>query len=199
MLIGDWWPIPIHRNCNCQQVPIMPGAEARPFANFQEIWDDLSPSQQLSAVGKSSYQLIQEGVVDFKAVVSPTHVLTLQEVVAENHLTVNEMVKAGVRPDIAQKAFDAANTPAAVLNQQRQQALIKQIQGAGVSPQQIRQMVGKAITQRVVIGSGPSGVQVMPSPVTGLPPELILLLNRYDIPPSWRPKAEPEPETDEED
>jgi hypothetical protein len=56
-------------------------------------------------------------------------------------------------------------------------------------------MVGKAITERVSIGSGPSGVQVMPTPVTGLPPVLLQLLNRYDIPPSWRPKAEPESRT----
>jgi hypothetical protein len=178
----------------------MPGSESRPFANFQEIFDNLSPSQQTSAVGKSAYKLIQDGVVDFKDVVSPTHVLTLQEVVAENKLTVKAMTDAGVRPDIAKAAFEAANTPAAVLNEQRQAGPHREDPRCRrLRPAQIRDMVGKAITERVAIGSGPSGTMVMPTPVTGLPPALLQLLNRYDIPPSWRPKAEPEPETDEEE
>src|SRR4051812_39734720 len=138
LLVGPYWPIPLHRNCACNQAPVFPGSESRPFANFQEIFDSLSPSQQTSAVGKSAYKLIQDGVVDFKDVVSPTHVLTLQEVVAENKLTVKAMTDAGVRPDIAKAAFEAANTPAAVLNEQRRQALIEKIRGAGVSDQQIR-------------------------------------------------------------
>lgn len=192
LMIGDWWPIPLHRSCNCNQVFILPGDTGRPFANFQEIWDNLTPQQQISAVGKSAYTLIQEGVVAFTDVVAPTHVLTLQEVVAEQGLSVDDMVASGVRRDIAQRAFDAANTPAAVLDQQRRQQLIDQIRDAGLSDAQIRGLVSEAITEGVSIGSGPSGAGTMPPP-TGLPPDLLLLLQRYDIPSAWRP-ATPEGE-----
>ncbi len=191
LMIGDWWPIPLHRSCACNQVVILPGSTARPFADFQQIWDDLTPQQQLSAVGKSAYTLIEEGVVDFTDVVSPTHVLTLQEVVAEQGLTVDEMVGAGVRRDIAERAYAAANTPAAILDQQRRQQLIDQIRDAGLSDAQIRDLVGEAITERVGITSGPSGPQSMPPSGVAIPPELISILQRYDIPSTWRPGSAP--------
>lgn len=187
LAIGPWWPIPLHRGCNCNQVALMPGDSSQPFADFRQILEDLSPAEQEAAVGKSAWKLIEEGVVKFEDVVSPTHVLTLQEVVAEQGLTVEQMTEAGVKPWIAENAFDAANTPLSILNEQRRQALLESIRGAGMSDEQIRELVGRAITERIGL-SGPSGDIVMPPPTTDLPPDLLLLLERYDIPPSWRPQ-----------
>jgi hypothetical protein len=176
----------------------MPGSEARPFADFQEIFDNLSPSQQTSAVGKSAYKLIQDGVVDFKDVVSPTHVLTLQEVVAEKKLTVKAMTEAGVRPDIA-KAVRGRQHARRGAERAASAGPHREDPRAGVSDAQIRDMVGKAITERVAIGSGPSGTWSCRRPSRGCRPPCSSSSTATTSRPRGDRRPNPNPRPDEEE
>jgi hypothetical protein len=157
MAIGDWWPIPIHRNCRCKQQLVRPGGEApHAFVDFREVLDDLSPAQQREAVGAANYRLLKAGRVEWKDVVGKYRVRTLTEVVARKDLTVEQMTAAGVKPHFAEAAHAAIHTPEAELIRRQRAELTEKILKAGVS----REQLVKELAKRVVV-TGPAPFQTV--------------------------------------
>lgn len=168
--IGSYWPIPFHRGCRCQNVPIYPGGTSQPFVDFMAEIKALPPQQQSVAVGASNWRLIESGKVDWKEVVTPTRVRDLREVVARNKLSVKDMVKAGVKPRWAEAAHASVNTPEHQVVRQVRQELVDRLKGAGGSSEQIKEAVASRLAARVGITQGPSGPQAMPiKPFTPMP------------------------------
>lgn len=162
LAVSNWWPIPFHRNCRCSQVPVRPGASARPFVSFRELLHGLDPAQQTAAIGRANYQLLESGVVKWDDIVTPTRVRTLTEVVAARKLDVASMTKAGVSPKIAADAFARVHTPEQVLIRQHRASLVANLERAGLSTGQIVEAAARGIHRNVVIAAGPSKSQAMP-------------------------------------
>ncbi|MDE2105960.1 MAG: hypothetical protein KGL39_52545 [Patescibacteria group bacterium] len=158
--IGAIWPIPLHHRCRCHQSPILVGATADPFINFRAKIDSLDPANQAKVIGKSAYQLVKKGVIKWEDVVTSTHVRTLQEVVAREKLTIGRMLKSGIRQTIAEKAYAAVHTPAEAILKAHRAKLIANLEGAGLTRQQIIDVAAKKIAERVTI-QGPSGTQTV--------------------------------------
>ncbi|MBU6429011.1 MAG: hypothetical protein KGR26_08375 [Cyanobacteria bacterium REEB65] len=102
------------------------------------------------------------------------------------------MIKAGVRKDIAERAYNGANTPKAqIIREARQQAL-KNLEAAGISREQVFKHVTETIGQRVGIGAGPSGpspVKTLPGRGGKIPTDLLSGLNRFrQVEPAPAPK-----------
>lgn len=143
------WPIGLHRGCNCTQDPVKPGAQAQPFTDFRATLEGLDESQKRAAVGASNYKLIEQGVVKWEDVVSPYRVRTLQEVVATQKLSITQMEAVGIRPKIAADAYAAVHTPAHQIAQQHRQQLIEKLKGAGLSREQMKQLISGGVAQKI--------------------------------------------------
>ncbi len=181
LAISNWWPIPFHRSCRCRQLPIAIGGCAEAFEDFRTILDGLDHHAQVEAIGASNFRLLESGVVKWEDIVRQTRVLDLKEVVNEQRLSVAQMIKAGVRPDLAEKAYAEAHSPKAqVVRAARQQAL-KNLEASGISREQVAQHVTYAIGQRIGIAAGPSGLSTIKSlPGSGrIPKDLSIGLNRF--------------------
>lgn len=169
--IGPYWGIPLHRGCRCRQKAIAPGARAAPFVDFMSKIDGLDVKQQGVVVGRSNLLLIQKGIVTWEDVVTPTRIRDLREVVARQKLTVPVLTRAGVRKDIAERAFATVHTPAHELAERTRAELVAKLRGAGLTDAQIQQAAGERLARRVTIGSGPSGgMGFAAKPTTPVPP-----------------------------
>lgn len=157
LAISNWWPIPIHRNCRCKNSPVFPGAAAQPFEDFRRTLDKLDHHAQVEAIGASNYRLLDSGVVEWGDIVTPTRVLDLKEVVNAKNLSVQQLVDAGVRRDIAERAYAESHTATAQIVRAARQQALKNLEAAGISREQIHKQVAHAIGQKVGIGTGPSG------------------------------------------
>ena len=146
----------LHRGCNCTVVLLLPGDTSAEFVDFRTVLAGLPHDQQVAAVGASNYRLIEEGVVTWDDVVTPTRVRDLREVVAREKLTVSALTDAGVRPDIAERAFATVHTPAHQLAAEARAELVGQLQTKGVELAETRQAVAERLAARVSIGAGPS-------------------------------------------
>jgi hypothetical protein len=112
--IATWWPIPLHPNCRCEQVMIAPGASAPlAFKSVREIFRELAPAERKEAVGASNARLLTSGRVTWDDVVLPDRVRDLAEVVALKHLTLAQLVAAGVLASVAKQALERARESAA--------------------------------------------------------------------------------------
>jgi hypothetical protein len=195
MAIGPWWPIPIHRNCRCKQYRIEPNAAApHEFVDFREVLDGMTQAQKRIAIGASNYKLLTEGVVKWDEIVTRYRVRTLQEVVAVNKVTIGTLEKAGVRKNIAKRAYAAVHTPEQDLIRRHQAELVKKLEKAGVSQDELARELARQIVGRVGIAGGPKPETLReflpPSPPHG--GALAALLNRPKgpkKPPSEKPPA----------
>jgi hypothetical protein len=158
MAIGAFWPIPIHRNCRCRQVAVKPGNEApHAFVNFRELLEGMDHDQQVAAIGASNYKLLEQGLVEWEDIVTPSRVRALREVVANKQLTVKEMVDAGVRQYIAENAHASVHTPVHEIVEQQRKELTAAITERGVSQEQLVKALSTGLAQRVTVGAGPTG------------------------------------------
>jgi len=109
--IGSPWPIPFHWGCLCEQRIIKVGAQApHPFCDYMEVIDKLPPEMRGKVVGVSNLILIKKGVVTWSDVVTGSRVRDLREVADRHDLSVERMVKAGIKPSIAAEAHAAVHT-----------------------------------------------------------------------------------------
>ncbi len=167
--IARWFPIPLHPNCNCRQEPVPPGATAQPFEDFQKFIGNLTERQQKDAVGASNWKLIENKVVKWEDVVSPTRVRTFHEVARDAKLSVADMVKNGVRPDVAQEAYDRVHAPVkAAIAAAGGHMTTQQLQAAGVDVAAIKAGSVAKAAQGLGIGgkplSGGRRTTIAPSP-----------------------------------
>ena len=174
MAIGAWWGIPLHYGCRCRQQAVKPGGPApNAFVDFQEILDTMPHDQQVAAVGASNYRLLKTGVVGWKDVVTPSRVRDLREVVSIKKLSVDRLVKAGVKPRIAEEAHASVNTPEHQLIEQKRKELTEKITAAGLSQEGLVKELASRLAARVRIAPGPPG-----PPPEGSPPGTV-------GPPAW--------------
>ena len=155
--IGPLWPTPFHHGCRCRQRIIFPGKSAEPFVDFRAKIDQLDKTQRARVIGVASLRLVESGTVQWADVVGKNRIRTLQEVVAREKLSVEQMVKAGVQRKTAEKAHASVNTPEHEIRRQKRAEAIRQLQNLGVGKEQIKQAFGKEVAKRVTIDAGPSG------------------------------------------
>lgn len=171
--IGPWWPIPYHDHCHCRNIPVKPNSSAIPFLDYQEELRRLGPVAQRNAMGASNWRLVESGVAKWDDVVTKGRVRDFREVAHKLNLSVDRMVKAGVRPDLASAAYDATHTEAHHEADQQRKALIAGLKAHGVTDDRIRAEVGNLLASRIGIvgpdGKG-SGVTPPPQPPAPKPP-----------------------------
>jgi hypothetical protein len=163
MAVGPWWPLKIHRGCQCWQEAVAVGAYAEPFVDFRELLANMDPHNQAAAVGKSAYRLITEGVVGWKDVVAEWRVRTLEQVVAREKLTVKTMVSAGVKPRIAERAYKDVHTPEQELIRRQREAAVARLVGSGASVADVQKAVAAGIAARVRVVGGAERFAEMPT------------------------------------
>jgi hypothetical protein len=76
--------------------------------------------------------------------------------VANKQLSVDQMVRAGVRPRLAEQAHQAVHTPEHVLVEQKRRELIENLKGAGVSADELLKFLSGRLADRVTIAAGPT-------------------------------------------
>ena len=166
----------LHHGCNCRVELILPGQQAQPFVDFRTLLDAMPEDQKAAAVGVGNYRLIQQGVVKWEDVVTPSRVRDLREVVAREKLSIDTMTAAGVRPQDARKAYAAVHTPAHQIEAQTRQELLDLLRGRGVQAQEARDLVAQRLAARVSVDagtSGPQGTLIRPgSPTPPTPPTM---------------------------
>lgn len=178
LAISSFWPIPMHRNCECVQVLIKPGATAEPWVDFRKVLDAMPRDQKVAAVGASNYRLLKKGLVTWADLVTDTRVRTFREVVAIGKLTVSKMAGAGVRKDLAEAAWASVHTPAHEIAAAHRKALVDALADAGLTRRQINEGFGKGVAAKVrLVGPrGPAGpspaAPIAPMPMEPLIPKL---------------------------
>lgn len=160
--IGPLWPCPFHRNCNCKNVPILPGMTGDPFVDFRAKILTVPPSQQAVIVGKSNLAMVESGLVKWDDVVTPSRIRSLREVASRKRLTVNQMVGSGVTRGRAEEAWNAVHTGTHTAAEATRAAQTKVLLSKGYTKTQIVDAAGRAIGSRIGIVEGPSGPQILP-------------------------------------
>lgn len=150
------WGIPFHYGCVCRSLPVWPGETAQPFVDFREKIQTLDPIEQSRVMGRSNLTLVQAGVLTWDDVITRSRILDLHESVAKHRLTVDQMVKAGVDPYQAQKAWNTVHTPANEAAAKKAAELFAKLQAAGVAPAEVQKQVTGQLAGRF-FGSGASG------------------------------------------
>jgi hypothetical protein len=179
--VSNWWPLPFHNRCRCRQLLLKPGGVAEPFVDFRAKLADLSEAQQVSAVGRSNYALLDSGVVSWGDVVTETRVRSFTEVAQRAKLDVKATVKAGVDPEQARHAFEKINTPKQLIVREQRAKLIERIQKAGLSDEQIKEAVAVRVGEKIGIvgGKAQSTITQASSRFSRLPEELRSALAYY--------------------
>jgi hypothetical protein len=167
--IGPWWPIPIHYGCRCHQVPVLPGAVARePFTDYRKLLEDMPHDQQVAAIGASNYKLLQAGVVKWDDIVTPSRVRDFIEVVSLRRLSIDRMVRAGVRPRIAERAYETVHTPEHEHIERHRRELAERLTRAGLAHQPLVNELSRRLAARVGIAEQEAaGVKAQKLPCTG--------------------------------
>ena len=159
------WGIPLHFGCNCSQVTIKRDAEApHEFCDYRKLLDEMTLEQQVKAIGGANYRLLKEGLATWDDIVTRNRVRTLQQVVARNKITVRQMVDAGVRPDVARRAYETVHTPEADLIEAQRRELFRAIQKSGIAQDVLVEELGKRLAARVIVAPPPSTPPVRPTP-----------------------------------
>jgi hypothetical protein len=159
--ISAAWPIPIHYNCRCIQRQIKPGAKApQPFCDYRKLLDAMSPADQAAAIGASNYRLLKSGLAKWDDIVTPNRVRDFREVVARNRLTVDQMVKHGVKKYQAEKAYADVHTTEHERVARERAELLQKLTGAGLAQEKIVDELASRLAARVTVAAGPSGAQV---------------------------------------
>jgi GNAT superfamily N-acetyltransferase len=136
-----------------------------PFIDYQEELRKLGPVAQRNAMGASNWRLVESGLAKWEDVVTKGRVRDFREVADRLDLSVDRMVRAGVRPDLARKAYDATHTEAHASAAKDRAALIKGLKAHGVKDERIAAEVGDLLASRVgVVGPGGSASGISPPP-----------------------------------
>ncbi len=104
--ISSGFALPFHRRCRCTQEILIPGAIALPWVDYRKIFARLPAAKRRTAVGKSVDILIQKGILTLEEAVLPGRPKSLEEIAAEKGLSAEDMIRAGVDPEIARRAAD---------------------------------------------------------------------------------------------
>jgi hypothetical protein len=198
--ISERWPIPLHFGCHCGQVSIKPDAKAQnPFCDYRELLDKMPQAEKTAAIGASNYKLLKSGLATWDDIVTPHRVRDFREVVAKKHLSVEQMVKHGVKRIFAEQAYSAVHTTEHQHIERQRQELLQKITGAGLSQENLVKELSKGIAARVSFAAGPmvsTGPNTFapawgggPIPGTGMShaAELATLIS------AWRPPGKPTP------
>lgn len=157
--IAPWWGIPLHLRCQCEQIPIAPGAAAAfPFVNFQSLFDGLHAADKREAVGASCYRLIETGLVKLDQVVLADRVRDLWEVVALAGLDEAELVKAGVQQGVAREAVENAHMSLEEHEARQERARIAEAAGAALAQAAVVSAIRGAGGAGLVAGPGMHGI-----------------------------------------
>lgn len=152
--IGDLWPIPIHRSCRCQQLPIYPREDAQPFVDFQAKMTELSRAQQQQVVGGAALRLIEQGKVEWSDVVTGNRIRSLAEVAGRQGFTVADLTAAGITQGQAERAVAGASATAFGHGALRHRSLVAQVTAAA----ERRQAALRTLQERLRAGmTGPKG------------------------------------------
>jgi hypothetical protein len=154
--IARYWALPLHRNCRCRQTVIQPGRRAsKPFIDYQAAVKALPVDQQVAVMGKAVFRLWTKGVIDWAEAVQPGRIRSLAEIVSRRRLSVKAMVKAGVDPKVARRAFDSVHTPEHRAVEAHRRDLLDKIHAAGVGHDLVVKHIGERLASRVGIAAGP--------------------------------------------
>jgi hypothetical protein len=108
--IAAWWGIPMHPHCQCDQVPVLPGAAApMEFASYRAIFRAMDEADKRIAIGASNYRLMATGLADWTDIVAPDRVRDFWEVVAIKRLSVALLIAAGFKRFLATAAVRTAD------------------------------------------------------------------------------------------
>lgn len=164
------WPVPLHDNCQCENLEIYPGDLAEEYVDYVDYVQRLVTHRRTAIIGWSNQRLIDDGVIKFDDVVTPTRIKTLAEVVKENDLTVDEMVAAGIPRSTAQRAFNASKSEIADIRQRHRDILDKLVNVAAGHANALRNAVASGVggvplsTPGGLVGPSVSRTTVSPTP-----------------------------------
>ena len=176
--ISPAWPIPMHQNCRCWQVPISPGREApQPFCDFRKLLDQMPEHNREAAIGASNYRLLKRGLAKWSDIVTPYRVRDFHEVVSLLKLPVATMVAAGVRRYLAVQAQARKDQTPEQHEARHRAGLYAGLASAGQSQERLVGMLSNAVG---VVG-GAAGI-AMAAQMPGHGAELAGLIA------AWRPK-----------
>jgi hypothetical protein len=164
--VGPWWPLPLHRACNCRNLPVMPGSASAPFVDFRKEIAALEPDQQARLAGDANWKLIRSGTVEWGDVVHGRRILNFREVVANQGLTVRQMRRVGISKPVAERAYAVTHTAEVATAERSRKALMDILKSKGLSYEEIRDRVADSLARRVGLGGGEAGPLAVP-PVPG--------------------------------
>jgi GNAT superfamily N-acetyltransferase len=150
MMIGPWWPLPLHHGCGkyCRQYPIAPGSQApHAFVDFREVLDNMSYQSQMTAIGASNYALLKAKVLKWDEIVTKWRVRTLRETISLYKIPLKTAIKAGV-PKRAYVAWADAFSDEAEAVRAHRAKLISDIKGAGVSQEALVDALSRGLVSR---------------------------------------------------
>jgi hypothetical protein len=117
--IAAWWPIPLHPNCRCAQLTIMPG-ETAPFVSqpLIDVVKNLPHQERDRVLGKSLNALVAAGLIPIGAVVLADRIKHVGEAIHHAKLTDAQLETAGVR----RVKWDESSSLASAEDQRRELA-----------------------------------------------------------------------------
>lgn len=142
--IAPYWPFPLHYSCNCFVTPVWPGWASSPFVDFRAEFARHSPAIRSQAIGDANRRLLEAGLASWDDIVTPGRIRPLHEVVAIRGLTDEDLIRVGVRPDIAARAVETA-ARAATTSLQSLGAAGVTIVGAGTTALLLDQGTGNPV------------------------------------------------------
>lgn len=138
----------------------------------------MSEDQRREAVGASNYKLLKAGVIKWDDVVTNTRVRSLREVVARKKLTMPALQAAGVKKSVAEAAWSSVHTTGHEAAAIHRKALISNLQGAGLTTDQVKQGFARGVADRVKLTDiPPTGPK---APALPLPIEPLIKLLGLD-------------------
>ena len=148
--------------CRCSAVQRSTPGQKAPEAvrDYRKLLDGMSPADQAAAIGASNYRLLKSGLATWEDIVTPNRVRDFREVVARKRLTVDTMVKHGVKRYQAEKAYSAVHTEEHQHVERQRAELLNNLTAAGVSQENLVGELSKRLAARVTVAAGPTGAQV---------------------------------------
>ena len=147
------FPIPMHDNCGCWQVDVMPEMESEPFVHYDDYLKRLTDDEKERSIGMSLWKLIKKGVVAWEDVVTPERIRTLAEVVKAKHLTADEMVEAGVSRSVAERAVNWSKADVAEIIKNQRDELTRKISEAAKWAAELRRAIAAGVGGIKLIGA----------------------------------------------
>ena len=157
--------------------------------------------EQVAAIGAANYKLLRDGQAEWHDIVTPMRVRDLREVVAIKKLSVQDMLDAGIKPQIAERAHASVHTPEHELIEQHRRELMDKVRQAGLSQDELTRQIAMRLGERVTVAAGPIATGTtelawQASKIGGQPhaAELAAILRHWPKPPPKKKPKEPPPE-----